>query len=357
MNIRDIRQKEAADSYLSSGHRSVINACPRFGKIKTSIDIFNQMNIEDPIICCPRVDIEKSWKEDFIKWKWDDSKVKYSTFRSLHKLDVSGRLLVIDECQELSESQRDEVYRLAYKNKCKILGLSGSITKKTEKELFLEAGLSICYRYSIETAIEEGVICDYEIYVHTVSLDNTDKYIQGKKGNITEKARFNQYQYLMYNTDQRIMMERNALSIIKDSISKKNKTIELLKTNSEHRILVFCALTRTTEELGIPVYHSNKRDEEVFDRFCKGEKDTPHLACVDLIKAGITILPIDMCIINYTTGNPESLLQRIARVMGIEFNTIGKKAIIHIISSNEKIETQRIKTALRFFSENKIHYI
>lgn len=31
MNIREIRQKEAKEAYLSSNRKTVIAACPRFG--------------------------------------------------------------------------------------------------------------------------------------------------------------------------------------------------------------------------------------------------------------------------------------------------------------------------------------
>ena len=43
MTLRDIRQEEFANLYINSNRKNILNLCPRFGKIRTSIKIFEKI--------------------------------------------------------------------------------------------------------------------------------------------------------------------------------------------------------------------------------------------------------------------------------------------------------------------------
>ena len=85
MTIRDKRQKEFADVWLKHGMFGILNLCPRFGKIRTSIHALNKLKPESILIAYPDNKIKESWQADFEDLGFDDSIVTYTTHLSLKK--------------------------------------------------------------------------------------------------------------------------------------------------------------------------------------------------------------------------------------------------------------------------------
>ena len=53
MTIRDKRQKEFADVWMKHGRFGILNLCPRFGKIRTTIHILNELKSDQILIAYP----------------------------------------------------------------------------------------------------------------------------------------------------------------------------------------------------------------------------------------------------------------------------------------------------------------
>lgn len=357
-NIREIRQQEAVDSF---GNQGVLKAAPRFGKIKTTIDIMKKKDPKRVLICFPRVDIKDGWENDFEKWGYKPENVVYTTFRSLKKEHTNvWDFVVIDEIHEASRAQLKEMRRFVDTKK-PVIGLSGTITNKTEREIFTFADLALFYDYSIERAVNEGILTDYQIIVHKVPLSTlaTSKYKDKKGKYLSEKQKLDRYLYVQSGMSKTqpsyFHIDLKIIALFQGSLAKKRKTIELLEKFKDERVLIFCGLTEIADELGIPVYHSKAKEKQIFNDFCNGKGN--HLATIKMAQAGVTVLPIDKGIINYTSGNPEDSAQKICRFLGLEYNTPNKKAEIHIICADEPFEIGRIKTALQFFDDDKIQFI
>lgn len=350
MNIRDQRQDEAFEAWKENMD-GIINACPRFGKTRVGIRAMNYVNGR-VLIIAPRVDIFKQWEADLKEFPYTGT-ITYGSFRALQKLDAKDfDLVIIDEIHESSAAQRKEIYRFV--DKCKaILGLSGTITKKTEEELIKDCGLEVVYKYSISQGVEEGILADYVINLHYVDLDRSKVIRTTKKGyRVTEKSDFDLYSRLRTKAKQKFFYDIKLISIIQRSVARTTYTRALLKKFENQRVLVFAGLTEVADSLEIPVYHSKSKDREVFDSFCSG--DGLHMATIKMMQAGITIKPINIGIINYTSGNPEDTAQKISRFLGFEYDNPTKKAFLHVICTNEPFEINRIKTALMFFDKEKI---
>ena len=106
MTLRDKRQNEFAQEWLKSKF-GILNLCPRFGKIYTTINILETYpdNIS-VLIAYPEVSIKKSWQEDFKKRKYNNKNIVYTTHKSLNKHeDKTFDIVVIDEIHLLSEAQ------------------------------------------------------------------------------------------------------------------------------------------------------------------------------------------------------------------------------------------------------------
>jgi superfamily II DNA or RNA helicase len=262
---------------------------------------------------------------------------------------------VLDEIHLLSEAQIEAVKELQCVS---VLGLTGTLSSHTEETLGLELKLPVLATYSIDQAIKEGVITDYQITVVGVPLDNKRK--NDYKGKLkTEKQQFDSYGYVIDQLErkgQNTMFLRLArMRVIQNSLAKMEKTKALLARHKDERVLVFCGLTSIADGLGIPVYHSKSGDKDVFEDFANG--DGNHLAVVKIGNTGVTYKPLNRVIINYFDSNAENLAQKINRCMAMEYNTPDKKAHIYIVCTVEDVERKWLRKALEFFDKDKIKYL
>jgi hypothetical protein len=358
MTIRDKRQKEFADVWMNHGKFGILNLCPRFGKIYTSINILEDLKPESILIAYPDNKIKDSWQSDFEDRGYDDSNVTYTTHLSLKKYtDKKFDLIIIDEIHLLSEAQIEVCKDLLDINE-HVLGLTGTLSSWTERTLEEQLDLHVLAHYPIEKAIEEGVIVDYEIHVIRVPLDNTIMQdYKGKKK--TEKKQFEALTWVinkLQNSGSDTMFMRLArMRLIQSSVAKTNATKALLAKHKDERVLVFCGVTKIADSLGIPSYHSKSSEKQLFEDFAEGKGN--HLAVVKIGNTGVTYKPLNKVIINYFDSNAENLAQKINRCMAMEYSTPDKKAHIYIVSTNEPTELKWLSKALEFFDKNKIKYI
>jgi superfamily II DNA or RNA helicase len=356
LTLRDKRQAEFAQIFLDHGEFGILNLCPRFGKIYTSINILKKLdkNIK-VLIAYPDLKIKAAWEADFETRGYNNPNVTYTTHLSIKKhTEEQYDLVILDEIHLLSEAQIEAVKEL----KCvSVLGLTGTLSSSTETTLREELKLCVLAEYTIDQAIKEGVIVDYQITVVNVPLDNTVKV--DYKGKLkTEKQQFDAYGWVinkMMATGKDTMFLRLArMRIIQNSLAKLNKTKELLAKHADERILVFCGITKIADKLGIPSYHSKSTEKEIFTDFAEGKGN--HLAVVKIGNTGVTYKPLNRVIINYFDSNGENLAQKINRCMAMEYNNPDKKAQIYIVCSTEEVELKWLNKALEFFDQDKIKY-
>ena len=359
MSLRDERQKEFANTWLDHGKFGILNLCPRFGKIYTTINALEQLPPHSTIlIAYPDLKIKESWEKDFITRGYNNPNITYTTHLSLHKYkEYDFDVIIIDEIHLLSEAQIEAAKELIEHNEC-VLGLTGTLSKWTEETLNEELGLFVVAEYPIEQAIEEGVIVDYEITVVRTALDNVHK--QNYKGKMrTEKQQFDAYGYVINNMERSggntMFLRLARMRIIQNSIAKLRRTKQLLEKHAEDRVLVFCGVTDIADKLGIPSYHSKSSEKQLFEDFAGGKGN--HLAVVKIGNTGVTYKPLNRVIINYFDSNAENLAQKINRCMAMEYNTPDKKAHIYIVTSNEEVEQKWLNKALEFFDKRKIKYV
>jgi superfamily II DNA or RNA helicase len=358
LELRIKRQQELAQAWIDGGKFGIIYAAPRFGKIYTTINIFEKIKPKSILIAYPDNKIKQSWKDDFKKRGWDDAGVTYTTHLSMHKYKNNAYdVVVIDEIHLLSDAQIEAANELIINNSV-VLGLTGTLSKFTEKTLWEQLKLRPVATYTIEQAIKEGVIVDYEIIVRMIPLDNKVK--QDYKGKMkTEKAQFDAYTWVIKKKEgsgqSTMFLRLGRMRIVQNSLAKLECTKRILQNFKDERILVFCGVTKIADGLGIPSYHSKKNEKEVFNDFVEGKGN--HLAVVKIGNTGVTYKPLNRVIINYFDSNAENLAQKINRCMAMEYDNPEKKAKIYIISSNEEVELRWLKKALEFFDKSKIKYI
>jgi superfamily II DNA or RNA helicase len=356
-NIREERQEQFANLWLDGDRKGILYLAPRFGKIRCSILILKKLPPDIKLlIAYPDVKIRKSWQEDFVKWKYSNSNIVYTTFASLKKhISEVFALIIIDEVHLLSPAQINVCVGLL--QSCSdTLALTGTLSSWTERVLREDLQLRVIARYPIELAIEEGILPDYEINIVKVPLNKTAKY--GKKRE-SEKQLFDNYNWVANKLEKEgkdnFHLKLKMIRVLQKSRAKASKTIDLIMEFYEERLLVFCGLTEIADRLGIPSYHSKSTNKKIWDDFVDGV--ITHLAVCKIGRVGTTFTPLNKVIINYFSSSSEDLTQKILRSMSLEYDNPDKKAIIYCICSTETIEENWLQKALSMFSKDKIHYL
>jgi len=358
MNIRDVRQDQFADTWIERGMWGILNLAPRFGKIRVAMKIMNKLKPKTVLIAYPDNKIRDSWLGDFEKTDFISPIIKFTTYLSLHKqIDEKYDLVILDEIHLMSEAQIESCKTLLEANR-RILGLTGTLSSWTAKLLKDELSLPVVAKYSIEMAVKEGILPDYEINVVKVPLD--DRVMNDYNGKrTTEKKKFANYKWVIDKLEREekpaFHMKLKMIGILQSSIAKRDATIRLIEKFKDERLLVFCGRTEIADSLGIPSYHSKSSEKDVWNDFIGGI--SKHLAVVKIGNAGVTYLPLNKVIINHFNSNPETMTQRVNRCMSMEYDNPEKKASIWIVCSTEKKEVDWLANSLSMFDRNKIKYL
>jgi hypothetical protein len=239
------------------------------------------------------------------------------------------------------------------KNSKFTLCLSGTVSSDTKDKWNIKE----IAKYTTLEGIEDGILADYSISVHLVSLDNVHK-TKDKKGNLkTEKQRYDGYTWVIENLKKQganfmhLALSRNRLSL--SSIGKTTYLKKLLEKLSDKRVIVFTGLAKVADDLGIPSYHSKSPNDNAFRGFQEGTHN--HLALAAMGKVGVTYKDLDSVILLNFTYNAEETSQILNRAIKLDYKN--KKADLHVLCLNEKAEIKKVKESLSMLDQNKIKYV
>jgi superfamily II DNA or RNA helicase len=356
MEIREKIQKQAVDEFVKVG-KGILHISMRVGKTKIGLDILKTLPIKSALIAYPDNKIYDGWVLEMKKWGYPGNiSIQFTNYASLSKYENEKYDVVVwDELQMTSERQKESAAIHMTKAKYS-LGLTGTLSDDSKKE-WEALGMKVLMAYSVEDAIGDGIIAPYQITIHTVKLDEIVKE-KNKKGKwVTEKQRYDAYSYVIQKLRDEgkdwkfIALHRNR--VLQSSVSKRNKTLELIQRFKHRKTLIFTGLKKTAESLGIAFHHSTSKDDTAFENF-KHSKIT-QLAVVNIGRAGVTFKDLECIIISSFTGNEETTEQIIARALNKDLNN--KIADIHIVCSTEEAEIKKLKKTLSNFNEECIKWI
>lgn len=360
MNFRDKLQEKWADEFMLADYgKGILHLCPRAGKIRTSIRIFRKVQklvgVKPTIlIAYPDKNIQQSWENDIKEVKYNNPFIEYVTHVSLAKVkSKSYDIIVCDEIHLLSANQKTQLEKLIRNNPDSyIVGLSGTLSEKTELELRQELKLPVFVEYSLEQAISDGIISDYQINVVKVELDDTTIIDTKKKR--TEKQKYRAITWVIKNKGQSLFLSLARMRIVHNSLAKIAMTKRILKKLSDKRTLVFCANNKMAKELGCQIHTSKFHDQNEFEKFIGDTSKYNHLAVCKIGNTGVSFKSLDHIVINAFDSNSENLTQRICRSLILDAK--GKVSTIYIVTSNEEAELKWLEKSLEFFDQNKIKY-
>ena len=359
MQLREKIQQEATQKILKNKFSGIINVAPRVGKSKIVCDAIKNNPTASFLITVPYNSIMESWKTEFIKWNVDTNEIKIEVInqRSLSKVNLSSYDIIIsDEIHTLSNAQLEILQQF----NGVILGVSGSISKETEALLKKELRLKNIFKYTIEEAVRDNIIANYEIYLLPVTLDNKHKYIEaGSKTATFKTTEYLNYQYLteQFNKFKRASWNNPKMNPVKmQYASKRANLIYNSKTKLEavskiiakfDRCLIFTARTEIADQLGSG-YHS-KSNPEVLESFMSGE--TNKLAVCEMTNMGITFPNLKVGIFHQMKSSEESAIQKVMRMCNMEDDNVAQ---IYITYYANTVDEEWTKKALEGLDPDKI---
>jgi superfamily II DNA or RNA helicase len=359
-NIRERVQREATQSVVTNRFSGVLEISPRTGKSKITIDALNTISKDiDVLIIAPRKEIFDSWKVEFKKWGLRSNiNVDFIWSNSLKKNTKKYHLIVADEIH----SYNLNVMRLLMKEQNKgsrILALTGTLDGNTQYLIESSLKLNVLYSYSVDDAIKDGIVADYEIFCVGVDLDNEDKYIlagnEDKQFYQTEleaytywNNRYNKAKAKQKWSELQFLMSKRT-NLIYNSVTKLLKTREIVEKLD--RCLIFTGRQEIADSLGEASYHS-KSDKTTLDSFKNGTINK--LSTIGKISMGVTILDLKVAVFNQLKSNENTAIQMAMRTMNMEG---GRKATIYIVYLRNTQDFIWLQSALQGFDNKKIKYL
>ena len=358
MTKQDELQQQFIDKtvkYFKSNKAGYLDLAMRFGKCRTTIEVFKKMVKKNEwiLIAYPDNKLKQTWMDEMELWDYNHPNIEYVNFSSLKKhLGTAYDFFVIDEFHSCSDNEREQAQ--AIMEGCDYtLCLSGTISDDTRFDWELNEIAS----YSTEEGIRDGILADYKITVHKVELDN-NILEKDKKGKLkTEKQRYEAYTWVIDKIRNEggnfmhLALARNRLS--QSSIGKMNYLRKLLAHLSDKRVLIFTGLANVADEIGCASYHSKSKDDSGYTGFQEGKHN--HLALAAMGKMGVTYTNLDSVILLNFTYNAEESSQILNRAIKLDYK--GKVADLHILCLNEKPELKKIKESLSMLDQSKITYL
>jgi len=357
MNKRQQIQTSATDSIVFNRFVGVVEVAPRVGKTKITIDALNTVEKDiNVLILAPRKEIFDSWKEEMKKWNLRSNiNVEFLWSNSISKNKKAYNLIIADEIHAYNL----KVLSLLSKEQLKgtrILALTGTLDGDTEYLLETILKLNVLYTYSVEQAIKDKIIADYEIICVGCDLDQQDKYVlSGNKENPFLQTETEAYAYWDSSytaakqrqkwSSLRFLMSKR-LDVIYNARSKQKVTEDILSTVD--RCIIFSGRQDIADKLGDNSFHS-KSDKDSLKQFSEGTIDK--LSVVSMVSMGITIPDLKVAVFNQLKSGENLAVQQAMRAMNMEG---GRKANIYIVYLRNTQDEVWMRSALKGFEASKI---
>lgn len=354
-------QKEIVNSLQPKPHGRLLLA-PRSGKTKLVIDIIKKNKPKSILWVTPLAKLaEEDIPQEFETWKAKAylKKLETVTWTSLNKITGHKECIILDEEQFATENNLKELLNgnLTFDY---IISVTGTGTKHEEKkELYEKLNLKVLYEFDINSAVDVGILSNYDIKVLEVSMSNAKNIPAGNKQKPFLTSESAQYEYLSKMMKMALFQKRKdaqfrilaRLRAIYDSPTK-TELAKYLMDNLKGRKLFFCASQKQAEYVCENVYHA-KTNDSALKGFIDGSID--EVAMVNAGGVGTTFKRIDHLVMTQADSDKNGLTsQKMCRTLLAQPEY---KATIWILCLLGTQDEKWIESALENFDKSKVQYI
>jgi len=310
--------------------------------------------LQSILIVAPKLSIISSWRYEAEKFGLSKvlENATFSTYLSLNKHNPNEfDAVYFDEVHSLLDSHRSFLDNYVGR----LLGLTGTPPKhkNSEKGRIVSEYCPVVFTFKADDAIESGIINDYQIIVHEVSLSTEKNYkVETKNKSFLTSEALN-YSYWGTRIDtasgQPHILRVMRMKAMMEYPSKERYAKELLKSINS-KCIVFANTQDQADRMCTHSYHSNNPDsEENLQDFKAG--NITKLSCVLQLNEGVNISGLKQGIIMHAYGNERKASQRIGRLLRLNPDD---KAIVHILCYIGTVDEKWVKEALEDFDQSKI---
>ena len=360
-------QTEARVTWKLAGAKGLLAMATGTGKSKIAVDEAKEQHKLKKkkfkaLLVVPTEKLrDVNWKKEFVKWKaektWDI--IQRECYASLAKIQGDYDLVILDEAHYITEA--NSIF--FKKNKVKsILALTATPPKDITKQLILKKIAPTIYKYTLEQAVEDGLVAPFNIIVIEAPLNKVDRNIlSGSKAKPfmqTEEAKYEylckkvvNLQYAQVSADVKKWAYLNRMRFIYNLPSKTALAKKVIATKLKGRYLVFGGGINQIEELMAPdVYHSKSTDK-YYNSFMAEKTNT--LGAVRALKEGHDIPNLDMILVVQLTAQELDIIQQIGRVVRWRK---GHVATVYILIASGTKDEDWLESALQGFDQSKITF-
>ncbi len=397
-------QKTAFENWKNNKQRGLFAMATGTGKTITSLnclfEIYQRKGYYKAIILVPTITLVNQWEQECRKfhfanitkvysknltWRDEVERIlfneKYKTdkepevsfiiistyasyarekvFAVLNSFDKKRLLLIADECHNMGSGSL--VKRLKDIPYLRRIGLSATPERQFDDEgneilrKFFGSEEKYTYEYSMEEAIQKGVLCKYMYYPHLVQLtpNEMDAYVElsdkiAKYFNF-DKERFDKIdeklKMLLLARKRIIHKAERKLDVFREIIEKRYQKKGNLKyslvyvpegntpdyvggnddfdkaeeigddNNAEHLINQFTqVVTEVDDHVTVRKFVSGQKDrDEILNDFAEGKLQV--LTSMKCLDEGVDVPRSELAIFCASTGNPRQFIQRRGRVL------------------------------------------
>jgi superfamily II DNA or RNA helicase len=359
-NVREQVQNDALHAINSNGN---VGVAVSMGVGKTLIGLRHMEYVYNDslhvLVVAPKKAILNSWKDEIKKFNMDYllPHIEFSTYISLNKQSLNYDVVYLDECHNLLSSH--DQWLSSFKGK--IVGLTGTPPRisTSEKGKMVSKHCPIKYTYVTDDAVEDGILNDYLIYVHTIDLGTQKNFIKklknGKSFPSSELADYNYWSNRLLEATTPKETQILRVMRMKSMMSYKTKelyTKRLMSTINE-KCIIFANTHEQADMLCDHSYHSSNPQSETNLLDFKAGKINK-LSCVLQLSEGVNIPQLKHGIILHAYGNERKSAQRIGRLLRLNPT---ETSTIHILCYKDTVDETWVKQALESCEPSKIIYI
>ncbi len=368
------RRQALQDHVLATVHgRQLAGAAVAMGIGKTLIGLRDMERLltggrlpaKPFLVAAPTQAILDTWSQEAHKFDLAHllAAIDFTTYRSLSKTLARAHYhkLYLDECHALKDSHEPGLKAHVARKKS-ILGLTGTppVQPDSEKGRLVAAYCPMLVDYTTDEAVLAGLLNDYRLVVHRLSLSSVRDYpLTLKSGSqfvTSERENYHYWSARLANAAQDALPIETLRILRMQALMNypgKGRYMTHLASQFSEKVLLFTCNQQQAEQQAERTYHSkNKHSQANLAKFNAGE--IQRLACVAQLSEGINIPNLRVGIIWHAFGNERKAAQRIGRLLRLNPD---ETATVHLLMYQDTVDEHWVAQALSAFDPTKISYV
>lgn len=311
------------------------------------------------LVVVPKLSVKQSWIDDAYKFGLEHLLVHitFSTYLSLNKQDTNYDWVYLDEIHNLTFKHNSWLT----KNTGNILGLTGTLPSNPRniKRMLIDKYAPVKYSYTTDQAVNDKMLNDYQIIVHSLELSDVKNIKKTKKDGtnyyLSEK---DEYNYLTNRMALVNTKEAMKLGIIRMRYLQKIKSKEVLAKqlldNSLNKCILFANTQEQADRLCEDSYHTNNKFSDGNLALFKLGKITK-LSCVEQLSEGINIPQLkEGIIMHFFSANSPKSRQKFYRLNRLLPNEV---CTLRILMFKDTVDEKNVREGLKHLNQSKITWI